>query len=342
LPECINSILSQTYGDFEILIMDDCSPDNTREVAQSFTDPRVQYIRNDPNLGHLRNYNKGIGIARGKYIWLISGDDRLRVNYALERYVRLMETHPSVGYVFCPAMSLEDAVETRAAAWTVNGIHDTIIDGRRFAARLVESNSVAAPSAMARRACYDKMGVFPLDLPYAGDWYLWCLFALHFDVAYFTEPMVNYRLHGMSMTSHTALRRKLEDNLAVRWRIKRLAQDARLKLIAKRCLDSLAAHYAYCVKSAHFGIEEYCLTSEEFEESLKRNADNFNEISRIQSRVHVVLGDTFCHHGQPDKALQQYRLALQENLWMPRTWAKYILTRMGSGELLRRRPSRAS
>src|SRR6266853_4290713 len=72
LPECVNSILSQTYFDFEVLIMDDCLPDNTPEVAQSFADPRVRHIRNDPNLGHLRNYNKGIAMAHGKYIWLIS------------------------------------------------------------------------------------------------------------------------------------------------------------------------------------------------------------------------------------------------------------------------------
>ena len=60
LPACVESILRQSYADFEILIMDDCSPDNTAEVAQSFNDPRIRYIRNDPNHGHLRNYNKGI------------------------------------------------------------------------------------------------------------------------------------------------------------------------------------------------------------------------------------------------------------------------------------------
>ena len=67
LPECISSILAQTYQDFEILIMDNCSPDNTPEVARSFDDPRVKHIRNEVNLGHLRNFNKGIATSRGKY-----------------------------------------------------------------------------------------------------------------------------------------------------------------------------------------------------------------------------------------------------------------------------------
>src|SRR4051794_32850375 len=83
LNECVNSILMQTYENFEVLIMDDCSPDNTPEVARSFEDPRVTYIRNEPNLGHLRNYNKGITLAQGEYIWLISADDYLRCSDAL-------------------------------------------------------------------------------------------------------------------------------------------------------------------------------------------------------------------------------------------------------------------
>src|SRR5262245_48755944 len=90
LPECIHSILSQTYEDFEVLIMDDCSPDKTPEIAQSFHDPRVKHVRHEKNLGHHRNYNKGIELAHGKYVWLISADDCLRRPYTLERYVQVM------------------------------------------------------------------------------------------------------------------------------------------------------------------------------------------------------------------------------------------------------------
>src|ERR1700758_36533 len=75
LSDCVHSILAQTCGDFEVLILDDCSPDNTAEVARSFRDSRVHYVRNENNLGNLRNYNKGIGLSRGRYVWLISADD---------------------------------------------------------------------------------------------------------------------------------------------------------------------------------------------------------------------------------------------------------------------------
>ena len=94
LPECISSILAQTYQDFEILIMDNCSPDNTPEVARSLDDPRVKHIRNEVNLGHLRNFNKGIATSRGKYLWLISADDALRSGQVLQRFVDRMEANP--------------------------------------------------------------------------------------------------------------------------------------------------------------------------------------------------------------------------------------------------------
>jgi glycosyltransferase involved in cell wall biosynthesis len=178
LSECINSILAQTYENFEILIMDDCSPDNTPEVAQSFDDPRVIHVRNEKNLRHLANYNKGIGLARGEYIWLISADDCLRRSYVLERYVQLMNDHPEVGFVFCPAIALQNGKETEIEQWSYHGEQDFIRKGHDFLMRLLQSNCVTAPCGMVRKECYE-IELFPLDMPYAGDWYLWCLFALY-------------------------------------------------------------------------------------------------------------------------------------------------------------------
>jgi glycosyltransferase involved in cell wall biosynthesis len=102
LRECVDSILSQSHKDLEVLIMDDCSPDNTAEVAASFADSRVIYVKNESNIGHLNNYNKGINMARGQYVWLLSADDYLRRDYVVERYVRVMEEHPGVGLRVLP------------------------------------------------------------------------------------------------------------------------------------------------------------------------------------------------------------------------------------------------
>src|SRR5208337_4677214 len=131
-------------------------------------DPLVQYIRNDPNLGHLRNYNKGLKMARSEYVWLMSADDRLRSPHILERYVKVMEENPQVGYAFCPGMALENSRETRVLPYSRHGDQDAIFDGREFLLKLLKGNFVLAAAGMARKECYEKAGYFPLDIPYAG------------------------------------------------------------------------------------------------------------------------------------------------------------------------------
>jgi glycosyltransferase involved in cell wall biosynthesis len=180
LPECVDSILSQTYTDFEVLIMDDCSPDRTAEVAKSFQDPRVKHIRNDKNLGLLGNQNEGVRLSRCKYVWIISADDYLRRPYILQRYVDLMEKHPNVGYAFCPGIIVENGQETGVQG--SYGKRDRIVSGHVFLKTLVGGSMVIAASAMARRECYERISLFPTDITWAGarvnmcwagDWYLW-------------------------------------------------------------------------------------------------------------------------------------------------------------------------
>src|SRR5260370_38164716 len=78
--------------------------------------------------------------------------------------------------------------------------HDTSIRGHRVLTdHLVIANHVPAPAVMARKKCYEEVSYFPLDLPYAGDWYLWAIFALYFDVGFFAEPMFNRRFHKANM-----------------------------------------------------------------------------------------------------------------------------------------------
>src|SRR5215469_1008235 len=210
LPECVNSILCQTYGDFEVLIMDDCSPDNTQEVAQSFRDSRVKCVRNEQNLGHLRNFNKGVSLARGKYVWLISADDYLRRPYILQRYVSLLDRYPRVGNTFCSGVGVKDGMEIGVLDYSVHGKRDRIVNGRVFLKELLRTGTILAASGMARRECYERISYFPLDMPWAHDWYLWCVFALLFDVGYFAEPMVCYRAHDSSITK-TLMRENAED-----------------------------------------------------------------------------------------------------------------------------------
>lgn len=323
LPECITSILEQSYNDFEILIMDDCSPDNTTEKASRFHDDRIVYIRNKTNLGHLRNYNKGIKLSRGKYIWLISADDRLRRPYVLEKYVNFMEEHPEVGYVFCPGIKLEDNKETALFERFYHGPIDTIFDGKYFLSeKLMKSNCVMAPSGMARKQLYDTHGLFRLDLPYAGDWYLWCLFAIHSDVGYFAEPMVNYRIHNLNITNtftENRARLCIQDDITTRWHIKHAIEAKGDHWLCQKCNDLIITEYGWHLACKKSQIPN--LSIADFEESLSKFSCNPEEAKKIRARSYFVGGKRAFALGNLKQAFALHIMALKNSPIWPRQLA---------------------
>ena len=333
LGECVESILGQTYRDFEVLIMDDCSPDNTAEVAQSFTDPRVRHVRNEPNLGHLRNYNKGIELARGKYVWLISADDRLRRPYVLERYVRLLDEYPKIGYVFCPGVRLRSGQELDVLDYSVHGDHDAIFDGRQFFAQLVKANTIVAASTLVRRTCYETVSKFPLDMPWAGDWYLWCVFALKFDVGYLAEPMVCYREHELSMTT-TLMNRDAgicsSEDVAMPWVMRQKVEEAGYSHLIKDCLAAAAVEYARSIASQRYRQANSSMSLEQFEESLCSNTSVKREREWIRARVYARMADLFYGQGQLSLARKFYWSSIRREPWRLKVWTKWLLLRLGS------------
>jgi glycosyltransferase involved in cell wall biosynthesis len=339
LPDCVNSILAQTYRDFEIIILDDCSPDETPRVAASFNDPRVRHIRHERNLGHLRNGNAGVGHARGEYLWMISADDRLRQSYALERFVSLLEQNPSVGYVFCPAMKLKDGVETVLCGG--NGPADAIFRGHAFlTTQLLKGNSVCASAVLARRACYEKVGLLPLDLPFAADWYMWAMFAMYFDVGYFAEPMLNYRIHDANMSAEFVSARQhalVMNDLMVGWRLRAEAERVGNGALVQSAREALADRFAYHARLWAAGDRGFGISLEEIERSLAQEAPSPADAAAVRSLVFATLGDHYYDAGDAAAARAFYGKALNECRANLRIWVKYVLLHFGAaGRFVRR------
>jgi glycosyltransferase involved in cell wall biosynthesis len=341
LPECINSILAQSYKNFEILIMDDCSPDNTPEIARSYPDPRVKHIRNDPNLGHLRNYNKGIQLSRGKYVWLISADDYLRKLYILKRYVDLMDKHPNVGYVICPGYGVRDGLETTILGrLSARGDRDRILSGHVLLKKLIKSNFVLTPSGMVRRECYDKISLFQLTMPWAGDWYLWCLFALFYDVGYFSEPMLCYREHHAQSMTTKLNRESLEacaaEEIAIPWLIWRRAQEAGYFHTEKACLSGVAQTYARVIAGERFR-DGSIMDLDLLEDSLRQNSKSETERKWLRKRIYASVGNEYYWQGDSASAKQFYQMALKKDPWMVTVLIKKLLLSLGKrGDYLRK------
>jgi glycosyltransferase involved in cell wall biosynthesis len=338
LRECVTSILSQTYCDFEVLIMDDCSPDNTADIAAAFTDHRVRYIRNAENLGHLANYNKGISLSRGRYIWLISADDRLRRRYVLERYVRLMDEQPKVGYVFCPGIELQDGAETTLVDCGYYGQRDKIFSGQDFiATSLYNGHSLLAPSVMVRKDCYEKISAFPLDMPHQGDMYLWFRWALEYDVAYMCEPMVNYRYHDQNIMKELLRRADtvFKDEVTVLWRTKRHCEEKGFLGLADKCEYALTAKYAAAAAAAIYGdtYSNWKMSIAHCHAALRAGASSVVEYRRLRGKFSAYLANAQWRHGAFRLARQSYALSLRDNWRMPPVWVKLVLLFAGLGHM---------
>src|SRR6185369_7122651 len=100
LREAMQSALAQDCDDFELLVCDDCSHDDSWGIVKSFDDRRIRAVRNDVNLGEYLNRNKALGLARGKYIMFLDGDDII-YPHGLRQLVRVMEQFPRAAFASC-------------------------------------------------------------------------------------------------------------------------------------------------------------------------------------------------------------------------------------------------
>ena len=122
LPRAVNSVLSQTCDDYEIIIVDDCSPDNTPEIVREFSDPRIRAIRHQTNRGAAAARNTGIAQARGEYIAFLDDDDECTPNRLADQ-VSVLDSNPDVGMVYGWIEEINDATGARRVPKNVQNTH---------------------------------------------------------------------------------------------------------------------------------------------------------------------------------------------------------------------------
>lgn len=291
LGQCVNSILAQDFENFEVLIMDNCSPDNTPEVARSFRDPRIKYFRNDSNLGAEQNFNEGLKRALGKYVWILSADDLLRSPRALGRCIEVMERSADVGFTFCRAIEGDGQTERGGIAWAYSGEENRTWDSSTFVSHLLESNCVPFSCVLLRRNCLDRVGMFPVDLPFAADWYLWIKLAMHYGVSYLAEPLVLSRVSQNSLTSQQSrayARICVGDELSVLGRIVREAELLKKPDLADACRATLVRRSKSYLLAGLWGMA-HCMNASQFEEILQGRLRDLIDPSQIRASVYRSL-----------------------------------------------------
>ncbi|WP_052694923.1 glycosyltransferase family 2 protein [Hymenobacter sp. AT01-02] len=242
LPKRIESVLHQTEQDIEVLLLDDCSPDNSREVITQYAaqDDRIKLVFNEENSGStFHQWNKGIALAQGEYIWIAESDD-----YAdpvlLETLLRPMEKDSTIGLAYCESQMIDENNNALGIHYIMpkelDGAllkQDFIIDGIELVKQFMSFCNIVpnASGVLIRRSVLDQVG--PADASYrlVGDWLFWAKIMATSKVAFVTTPLNYFRQHTNNVRSST-----LRNGLA-------LVEEARVMKVIKAFGEPNAINY---------------------------------------------------------------------------------------------------
>ena len=234
LRQRIESVLQQTFRDFEVILLDDCSTDDSRSILMEYAgDTRVRVEFNEKNSGStFKQWNKGVRLARGEYVWVAESDDYADERQ-LERLVAVLDEEPEVTFAYCRSWRINQAGEPNGFAdwyladldarrWTA----DFRADGREVCRNhFVHANSVPNASAVVfRKSIYERVGGADERLQVCGDWKLWMMMAFEGKIAYLGEPLNYYREHDATVrTKMLETGRGAGENLTmIRWTLERV------------------------------------------------------------------------------------------------------------------------
>ncbi len=205
LPEAIESVLNQTFTDFELLIIDDCSGDNTTAVCNVYAekDKRIRVRVNTANIGMVNNWNLCLAEAKGQHIKFVFGDDLLSSRTALQEMVDLLEKDRGISLV-ASARILRDA-DSRIIRVLAHFKDSVVLPGHAVINRCLseQKNLVGEPSAVMFRKEDAKRGFLP-DYRQIVDLEMWFHLLEKGKFAYISEPLCSFRVHAGQQTSKNA------------------------------------------------------------------------------------------------------------------------------------------
>ena len=209
LPETLDSVLKQTFADFEVLIVNDGSTDHIIEWASEINDSRVKLI-SQTNQGVSAARNTAINYAQGEYVAFLDADD-LWEPTKLEKQVRRLESQPEVGLVYAWTLLVDQQGKSTG---TVTASHT---EGNVWEKLLLGDVIGNGSSAMIRRSCFETVGLFDGKLSGVADCDMWIRVAANYPIAVIKEVLVYYRQHSISMSRN----------------YDKMMQDSRLKIEKK-------------------------------------------------------------------------------------------------------------
>ncbi|MGA1823650.1 MAG: glycosyltransferase [bacterium] len=193
LCEAIESVLCQTYNDYELVVIDDGSYDNTKEAVSSYSSAKIRYFYQKNN-GLPSALNLALDKSRGEYIARLDHDD-LYLTEKLEKQVSLLDSNPNIGLVYTQAYTIDEK-------GNIDGLylknHTCPPEPLRILRHFLFPPT---QSIMFRRTCLDKVSYFDKNMPIANDWDFCIRMVQHYKFAYIEKPLVKIRRHSGATTT---------------------------------------------------------------------------------------------------------------------------------------------
>jgi len=192
LREMLDSVLAQTYKNFEVVVVDDASPDNSleilREYAGKFENFRVYTHENQANKGISMTLNLAIEKAQGNYIVFVGSDDVLYPD-ALENQIKEFEKKSDLAFVYgkCRCIDQNGKILDKILGENSENLPLSMDE-------IIMSNGIPAVTVMARKECLEFVGLYDKDLTFS-DWHLWVKLLAHFEMGFIDRFICKYRIH---------------------------------------------------------------------------------------------------------------------------------------------------
>jgi glycosyltransferase involved in cell wall biosynthesis len=211
LDSRMESLINQTYPNMEILVIDDCSSDDSVETLRKYEyHPNVKLVIRAKNGGWVTVSNQGIEISSGEFIIFANCDDSCEPRM-IERLIDAMKHYPSAGIAFCRSLKvnehdqiLGDDFMVREPLFRSRCANDTLLTGAEMSRYLMHSCVIPNLSAaIFRRECFTTVGNLSPDYRVCCDWDLFFRIVAHYDVAYIAESLNRFRQHRKTIRSVT-------------------------------------------------------------------------------------------------------------------------------------------
>ncbi len=276
LNKAIDSILGQTFENFEFIIIDDCSTDNSLKIIESYTDKRIKLLKNDVNCGICKTLNKGLLHCTGEYIARMDSDD-ISSCQRFEKQVKYLDENPHVGVVGSSITIIDENDREQRVSHFSDSVENMRVD-------MFFACGVAHPSTMIRKDAFDNAGGYDHDFSGVEDHEMWCRILDKYQIVSLRETLLKYRVHEKQITQNPSPQLLEKVKVMKRRQVKRIS--------AELTEDEFLAYFDSCCGRGRVEYKYVSDLNNAFEKVIKANSvcKYYNEDILKCTMANIIMG----------------------------------------------------